>query len=202
MEPNPGEITRLLVQWKEGESSAFDQLVPLVYPHLRQVAAAYLRRERNPDVMQATVLVHELYLRLIGQRKAEWADRSHFFAFAAKVMRMILIDHARGTQAERRGGGMDRIPLNEDLLWVDIGSPQLIDLSRALDELGAIDGRKVQLVELRYFLGCTADETAELMHISKATVDRDLKFIKTWLYRRLYPKGTDPNAEEPAEGSS
>jgi RNA polymerase sigma factor (TIGR02999 family) len=202
VEASPGEITVLLVKWKEGEPAAFDQLVPLVYPHLREVAAAYLRRERNPDVMQATALVHELYLRLLGQKKAGWDDRSHFYTFAAKVMRMILIDHARGNQAARRGGGADRIPLNEELLWIDIGSPQMIDLNLALDELAAIDGNKVQLVELRYFLGCTAEETAELMHVSKATVDRDLKFIRTWLYRRLHgreqgglesPKDADPS---------
>jgi RNA polymerase sigma factor (TIGR02999 family) len=191
VEPNPGEITRLLVKWKEGESDAFDQLMPLVYPHLREVASAYLRRERNPDVMQATSLVHELYLRLLGQKKAGWEDRSHFYTFAARVMRLILIDHARGNQAARRGGGVERIPLNDDLLWIDIGSPQLIDLNRALDELGAMDSYKVQLIELRYFLGCTSEETAELMHVSKATVDRDLKFIKTWLYRRIYPNGPE-----------
>ncbi len=191
MDPSPGEITVLLVKWKEGEATAFDQLMPLVYPHLRQVAAGYLRRERNPDVMQATVLVHELYLRLLGQKKAGWEDRSHFYTFAAKVMRMILIDHARGNLAQRRGGDADRIPLNEDLLWIDIGSPQLIDLNRALDELAAIDPYKVQLIELRYFLGCTSQETADLMQISKATVDRDLKFIKTWLYRRIFPPGSE-----------
>ncbi len=162
--------------------------MPLVYPHLREVAAAYVRRERNPDVLQATSLVHELYLRLLNQKKAAWEDRQHFYTFAAKVMRMILIDHARGNQTQMRGGGSEHVPLSDDLPWVDIGSAGLLDLNRALDELGAIDPYKVQLVELRYFLGCTAEETAELVQVSKATVDRDLKFIKSWLYRRIRPR--------------
>ena len=186
MEPAKGEITLLLARWRDGEASAFSELTPLVYAHLREVAAAYVRRERNPDVLQATALVNELYLRLLKQKKAEWDDRRHFYAFAAKVMRMILIDHARETQAQMRGGGRMRIPLSDDLAWVNIGSPELLDLNRALDELGEIDARKVQLVELRYFLGCTAEETASLMQVSKATVDRELRFIKSWLYRRIH----------------
>lgn len=187
MQPDKGEITLLLAKWKDGESSAFEELMPLVYPHLREVAAAYVRRERNPDVLQGTALVHELYLRLLNQKKAAWEDRRHFYTFAAKVMRMILIDHARESQAQMRGGGYERVPLSDDLSWVNIDSPELLDLNRALDELGALDAYKVQLVELRYFLGCTAEETASLMQQSKATVDREMKFIKSWLYRRIRP---------------
>jgi RNA polymerase sigma factor (TIGR02999 family) len=187
LQPAKGEITLLLARWNDGEPSAFEELMPLVYPHLREVAAAYVRRERNPDVLQATALVHELYLRLLNQKKAEWGDRRHFYTFAARVMRMILIDHARGNQAQIRGGGSERVPLSDDLPWVDIGSSELLDLNRALDELGELDAYKSQLVEVRYFLGCTAEETASIMQVSKATVDRDLKFIKSWLYRRVYP---------------
>jgi RNA polymerase sigma factor (TIGR02999 family) len=187
--PSRGEITLLLAKWRDGEPSAFEELMPLVYPHLREVAAAYVRRERNPDVLQATSLVHELYLRLLNQKKAAWEDRQHFYTFAAKVMRMILIDHARGNQTQMRGGGSERVPLSDDLPWVDVGSAELLDLNRALDELSPMDPYKVQLVELRYFLGCTAEETAELMQVSKATVDRDLKFVKSWLYRRIHPRG-------------
>lgn len=190
-----GEITLLLGKWREGDQSAFAELMPLVYPHLRRVAGAYVSRERNADLMQGTVLVHELYLRLLNQKKADWADRRHFYAFAAKVMRMILIDHARETQAQMRGGGRERIPLSEDLAWVSFDSPELIDLNRALDELTVLDADKVQLVELRYFLGCTADETASLMQVSKATVDRDLKFTRSWLYRRIHPGATDPRVK-------
>ena len=122
MEPAQGEITLLLAKWKEGESSAFEQLMPLVYPHLRKVAAAYVNRERKPDVLQATVLVHEVYLRLISQKKAEWADRAHFYTFAAKVMRMILTDHARSNDAQKRGGGALHVPLNEQIPWIKIGN--------------------------------------------------------------------------------
>jgi len=191
LEPAKGEITLLLARWRDGEASAFNELTPLVYAHLREVAAAYVRRERNPDVLQATALVNELYLRLLKQKKAEWDDRRHFYAFAAKVMRMILIDHARENQAQMRGGGRMRVPLSDDLAWVNIGSPELLDLNRALEELGEIDPHKVQLVELRYFLGCTAEETASLMRVSKPTVDRELRFIKSWLYRRIHPGVTE-----------
>jgi len=190
-----GEITLLLAKWRDGEPSAFHELMPLVYPHLREVAAAYLRRERNPDVLQATALVHEFYLRLLNQRKASWEDRRHFYAFAAKVMRMILIDHAREMQAQMRGGGYQRVPLSDDLSWIEVGSPEMLDLNRALDELGTLDPVKVQMVELRYFLGCTAEETASLMDVSKSTVDRELKFVRSWIFRRLHP-GTAPSSAE------
>ena len=187
MQPAKGEITLLLGRWRDGEASAFEELMPLVYSHLREVAAAYIRRERNPDELQATALVHELYLRLLNQRKVVGEDRRHFFTFTAKVMRMILIDHARKSHSQIRGAGYERVPLSDDLQWVNIDSPELLDLNRALDELSAIDGRRVQLIELRYFLGCTAEETADLMHLSKSSVDRELRFIRSWLFRRIHP---------------
>jgi RNA polymerase sigma factor (TIGR02999 family) len=187
VDPAQGEVTQLLAKWRDGEPSAFDDLMPLVYPHLHQVAAAYISRERNPGELQATALVDELCLRLIHQKKADWADRAHFYTFAAKVMRMILTDHARSNYAQKRGSGVQHVPLNDQIPWVEIGSESLLDLNNALDELGAMDPRKVQLIELRYFLGCTAEETAAVMQTSKATVDRDLRFIKSWLYRRIYP---------------
>jgi RNA polymerase sigma factor (TIGR02999 family) len=190
MEAAQGEITRLLVRWNDGEPQAFEDLLPLVYPHLREVAAAYIRRERNPGVMQATALVHDLYLRLVTQNRASLTDRCHFFAFAAKVMRLILIDHAREKNAQRRGGGVQHVPLSDDLTWVQVGSPDILELSMALDELEKVDARKVQLIELRYFLGCTSEETAAILKLSKATVDRDLKFARTWLYQRLHPVPT------------
>jgi RNA polymerase sigma factor (TIGR02999 family) len=173
LQPAKGEITLLLGKWKDGEPAAFDELMQLVYPHLRQVAAAYVRRERNPDLIQGTALVNELYLRLLNQKKASWEDRRHFYTFAAKV--------------QIRGGGLERVPLSDDLGWVNIDSPEMLDLNRALEELAALDPQKVQLVELRYFLGCTAEETASVMEVSKATVDRELKFIRSWLYRRIRP---------------
>jgi len=181
----PGEITVLLNQWKAGTAGAFDQLIPLVYPHLRELAAAYLRRERSPGLMQPTSLVNDLYLRLISQKKADWADRQHFFTFAAKVMRMILIDNARNNLAQRRGGGAEHVPLDEDIAWIDIGSADMLGLDQGLEALARIDATKVQLIELRYFLGCTAEEVAEIAKISKATVDRELKFARGWLFRYM-----------------
>jgi RNA polymerase sigma factor (TIGR02999 family) len=192
LEPSQGEITLLLTKWKAGEAGAFDQLVPLVYPRLRELAASYIRRERNPGVMQATSLVHELYLRLLAQKKAGWQDRSHFYTFSAKIMRMILIDHARSAQTQRRGSSAEHIPLSDDIAWVGLGSAEMIELNQALEALMVVDPIKVQLVELRYFLGCTAEETAELMNVSKATVDRELKFARGWLFRRI---GVDPRQD-------
>jgi RNA polymerase sigma factor (TIGR02999 family) len=188
LEPLPGEITVLLTRWKDGEANAFEKLVPLVYPHLRRVAASFMRRERAGGDLQATTLVNELCLKLLNQKNAAWEDRAHFYAFSAKVMRMILIDHAREQQAQRRGAGAEHVPLHDEIPWVGIGSPVLIDLNRALDALAAVDAAKAQMVELRYFLGCTAEETAELMDVSKATVDRELKYSKAWLYRRMDPR--------------
>src|SRR5580658_2738359 len=195
LEPLPGEITLLLTRWKEGEPGAFEELVPLVYPHLRKVAASFVRRERAGGDLQATSLVNELCLKLLNQKNAAWEDRNHFYVFSAKVMRMILIDHARESQAQRRGAGVEHIPLHEEIPWVGIGSPELIDLNRALDSLAGIDASKAQMVELRYFLGCTAEETAALMNVSKATVDRELKYSRAWLYQRIEPdKSRNPPA--------
>ncbi len=185
MQTTPGEITLLLLKWKDGEQQAFEQLMPLVYPRLRQIAAAYVRREDNPGVLQATALVHEVYLRLVNQKKADWSDHAHFYTFAAKVMRMILTDHARGNDRQKRGSGAQHVPLNEEIPWIDVGGESMIELNRALDELKSIDPPKVQLVELRYFLGCTSEETAELMRVSKSSVDRDMKFVRSWLLRRM-----------------
>lgn len=190
VESGAGEITLLLARWQGGDETVFEQLIPLVYTHLRQVAGAYIRRERNPDLLQPTVLVHELYLKLLDQKKVEYHDRQHFYAFSARVMRRILIDHARGNQAAIHGGGNIRVPLSDNLPWVSIGSEEMLELNRALDELNELDPRKVQLVELRCFLGCTAEETAALTQTSKATVDREMKFIKSWLYRRLHPQSS------------
>jgi RNA polymerase sigma factor (TIGR02999 family) len=162
-------------------------LTPLVYTQLRKIAASYLCRERDPDVLQATVLVHELFLRLLKQRKAGWDDHAHFYTFCARVMRMILIDQARERQTQMRGGGSFRVPLSDDLSWVAIDGPELLDLNRALDELNDLDPEMVRLVELRYFLGFTVAETAELKQVSRATINRELQFIKSWLYLRICP---------------
>ena len=187
MGPLTGEITQWLARWQNGESQAFNDLVPLIYPRLRAIAAGYLRRERSPDLMQATSLVHELYLRLLTQKKTEWKDRAHFFTFASKMMRLILIDQARSVQSQKRGAKAEHVPLSDDLPWVGLDTPQLLDLDRALEVLAQQDPSLVQTIELRYFLGSSIEETAEILGVSEATVKRDLKFAKSWLFRRIAP---------------
>jgi RNA polymerase sigma factor (TIGR02999 family) len=188
-----GDITRLLREWKDGHPDALQQLIPLVYPDLKRIAYGYLQRERPGHTLQATGLVHELYLRLCNQREANWEDRAHFFTFAAKIMRMLLADHARHNLRAKRGGGNDRIPLSDEvagqLPWVNLAGPGFIDLDCALDELERIDVRKARMVELCHLLGCTTQESAEILEISVATAERDLKFARGWLFRRLRPDG-------------
>ncbi|HEX3744763.1 MAG TPA: sigma-70 family RNA polymerase sigma factor [Bryobacteraceae bacterium] len=183
-----GDITQLLHEWRSGRPEALQQLIPLVYPDLKRIASGYLRHEQPGHTLQATGLVHELYLKLCNQREANWLDRSHFYTFAAKVMRMLLTDHARHNLRQKRGGDQDRVPLNDQLPWVNLNSPEYIDLDAALDELEKIDPRKSQVIELCYLLGCTDSECAEILHISRATVERDLNFARGWLYRRLRPE--------------
>jgi RNA polymerase sigma factor (TIGR02999 family) len=188
MEHGAGDITVLLRKWKAGDAEACDELMPHVYPHLHQVAAAYLRRESGDHTLQPTALVHELYLRLLQQRKPDWDDRAHFYAFAASVMRRILSDHARSANADKRGAGLPHLPLCDEIPWVNLNSADVMDLNRALDQLDSVDSRKVRLLELRYFLGCTLSESAELLAISTATAERDLTLARTWLYSRLVLK--------------
>lgn len=184
----PGEITILLQRWREGDQNACQELMPHVYPHLRDVAASYLRRESMGHTLQPTALVHELYLRLLQQRKAEWHDRAHFYTFAARTMRLILTDHARAARAEKRGGGGEALPLSDEIPWIDLSVEDMIDVDLALNEMETVDQRKVRLIELRYFLGCTVPECAELLGISIATAERDLALARSWLYLRLGPK--------------
>jgi RNA polymerase sigma factor (TIGR02999 family) len=196
--PERGDITRLLREWKNGHSDALQQLIPLVYPDLKRIAYGYLQHEKPGHTLQATGLVHELYLRLCNQREANWEDRAHFFTFAAKIMRMLLADHARHNLRAKRGGGNERVPLDdrtpEQLPWINLAGPGFIDLDCALDELERIDARKARMVELCHLLGCTTQESAGILQISLATAERDLKFARGWLFRRLRPD------QEPAHG--
>ncbi len=190
--PEGGEITRLLRDWRDGDPKAFQALLPLVYADLKGIAYSYLRRERPGHTLQATGLVHELYLRLCNQREANWEGRAHFFTFAAKIMRMILTDHARRNQREKRGGKKrEQVPLTDQLPWVDLTGSEYLDLDLALEELDRIDKRKVQMVELCYLLGCTTKESAEILQISVPTAERDLKFARGWLFRRLRTDGAE-----------
>jgi len=183
--PVPREITQLLHRWKQGDREALASLASLAYDDLHAIAIGYLRREDPSHTLQATGLVNELYLRLARVRGAQFADRRHFYTFAAQIMRMILIDHARQTQALKRPSSSLRIPLHEEMAWVDAASEEILALDVALDQLEALEERKVRVIELRFFLGCTNEETAQLLDVSRATIDRDLEFAKAWLYRRL-----------------
>jgi RNA polymerase sigma factor (TIGR02999 family) len=184
MQPS-GEITQLLSEWRGGNREAFDRLVPLVYGELRNIATGLMRRERGSHTLQPTALLHELYFRMVQQRKVAIGDRSHFYTFSAKLMRMILVDHARARNADRRGGDSLRVPVSDELPWLGATESDTLDLNRALDRLEQIDARKTRILELRFFLCFTIDEIAEILDLSKATVDRDLKFARSWLYREL-----------------
>jgi RNA polymerase sigma factor (TIGR02999 family) len=179
-----GDITILLRRWGGGDRAASEPLFELVYPHLRQIAEALFRRERPGSILQPTSLVNELYLNLLRQRRLHFEDRRHFFSLAARLMRRALVDHARQEGRQKRNAGAF-VPLHEELAFVDAASPEMLDVDRILNELEQIDERKCRMVELRFFLGFTSEETAELVGASKATVDRDLKFVRSWLYYRL-----------------
>jgi RNA polymerase sigma factor (TIGR02999 family) len=183
--PLPSEITRLLHRWQVGDREALGALASAAYDELRAIAAGYLRRERSGHTLQATGLVNELYLRLAQIRSVQIEDRRHFYAFAAQLMRLILIDHARQARAGKRPGSHARVPLHDEIAWVDATSDEMLELDIALNELEAVAERKVRILELRYFLGCTNEEAAQVLGVSRPTIDRDLEFAKAWLYRRL-----------------
>ena len=180
------EVTAILNAIDAGDAQAAPQLLPLVYGELRKLAAARLTREAPGQTLDATALVHEAYLRLVGPAdKPHWKNRGHFFAAAAEAMRRILIDRARERQAHKRGGGRDRAPLDLDHLPASERSDELIALDDALTRLAAKDARKAKLVELRYFAGMMLDEAAAVLGISPATADRDWAFARAWLHREL-----------------
>ncbi len=181
----PEDLTERLRRWGSGDKAVLDDIVTAAYDELRAIAGAYLRRENRVHTLQATALVNELYIRLARVREARFADRKHFYTFTAHLMRLVLIDHARRSKAAKRDQGEIIVPLHEELAWIDAASEDMIALDQALDQLQAEDERKVRVIELRYFLGCTNEETAELLGVSRPTVDRDLEFAKAWLYRRL-----------------
>jgi RNA polymerase sigma factor (TIGR02999 family) len=186
LDESAGDVTLLLERWREGETTALDDLIPLVYGQLHAIARGYMQRELPGHLLQPTSLVNEVYMKLLAQRKVTWFDRVHFFVFAAKVMRNILKDHARARVADRRGGAdMMQVPLSEELAWVGTSADQLLDLNGVLDKLEAVDPRKAQIVELRFFLALTMEEAAETLGISLATAERDLKFARSWLHREL-----------------
>jgi RNA polymerase sigma-70 factor (ECF subfamily) len=182
----PKDISRLLRQWSEGNRAAMEELLPLVYDELHRQAACYLRRERVGHTLQTTALIHEAYLRLTDQRDVRWQSRTHFFAIAAQMMRRVLIDYARAKHREKRGGGDVRLPFDTAIVVAaDEHSVDLMALDQALKRLAELDEQQARVVELRYFGGLSLEETAEVLHISRATTARDWDVAKAWLRREL-----------------
>lgn len=178
-------VSALLRAWGRGDAEAREELVPLVYQELRRQAAAYLRRERPGHTLQPTALVNEAFVRLIGQKRVVWRNRAHFFAMAAKMMRRVLIDHARERHAAKRPVPALRVELDDRIGQAEPCYCELLLLDRALDELARLDARQEQIVELRYFGGLSEEEVAEVLSLSRATVSREWRVARVWLYRRI-----------------
>lgn len=182
------DLTQQLLALSAGDEQAPTALMPLVYDELRRLAKIYLSRERQDHTLQPTALVHEAYLRLIDQTRVEWQNRAHFFGVAAAMMRRILIDYARQSQAEKRGGQAERLALDDALAVADTPALDLLALDDALSALAKLDPRQSRIVELRFFGGLTLEETAEVMHLSRATIEREWLMAKAWLYAELKRK--------------
>jgi RNA polymerase sigma factor (TIGR02999 family) len=178
------EVSRLLLAWRDGDASALQRLVPLVYHQLHALAQRHLRGERPDHTLQTTALIHEAYLRLVGA-DVQWEGRAHFLAVAAQTMRRILVDHARGKQREKRGAGAVPVDLDRIAVASPQAGPELVALDDALERLATLDTRKARAVDLHYFGGFSYDETAEALGVSPATVHRELRLAKAWLYREL-----------------
>ncbi len=183
--PSGHEITKLLLAWSAGDQEALGKLVPLVYDELHRLARRYMEQEQSNPTMQTTALVNELYLRLVNIRETNWENRAHFFAVCAQAMRHILIDLARSRRAVKRGGQAIRVPLEENPVVLEGTRADLLALDNALNRLAAVDARKGQVVELRFFGGLSVEETAEVLKVSPETVLRDRKVAKVWLLREL-----------------
>jgi RNA polymerase sigma-70 factor, ECF subfamily len=179
------EFTGLLKELKGGQKDALDQLLPLVYSQLRRMADGYLRQEREGHTLQPTALVHEAYLRLIGGQQPDYQSRAHFCGVAAQIMRQILVDHARRKNAAKRGGGLPKLPLEDDLDYTGERAQELVALDDALSALATEDEQKARLVELRYFGGLTAEESSEITGIPPQTIYRELRVAQAWLQREL-----------------
>lgn len=186
LQPNDApDVTNLLLAWGQGNESAFAELVPIIYGELRRRAHNYLRREHAPVTLQTADLVHETYLRLVDADRVPWKNRAHFFAIAARSMRRVLVDAARGRQALKRGGDQVRVDIDPDLTIAEAPGVGLVALDDALQMLSALDERRGRVVELRFFGGLTVEESAEALGVSPDTVMRDWKVAKAWLFRQL-----------------
>ena len=179
------QVTQILLDWKKGDEQAMARLTPLVYDELRRLAAHYLRDEHAADTLQPTALVHEAYIRLVGQNMPDWQCRSHFFGVAAHLMRQILVDHARKHRSAKRGDGAPMITLDDRLAVPVSKSNEVIALDDALTSLAASDERKAKVIELRYFAGLSMEETAQTLGVSVATIGREQRLAEAWLHREM-----------------
>ena len=186
----PQDVTQLLRRWQQGDQEATEALLPLIYGELRKIARRHLRGERDGHTLEATALVHEVYLRLSGGEELHWNDRVHFYAVAAQMMRRVLVDHARSRDAVKRGGSVIKVSLDEARDPAVESGPDVVALDDALKSLEVLDPRKSRIVELRFFSGLSIDETAEVLDISPATVSREWTTARAWLYRQMARSGT------------
>ena len=188
--PARHQITELLAEWRDGNQSALDELYPLVYDELHRLARRYMSRERKDHTLQTTALINEAYVRLVDQKNVNWANRSHFFAISAQIMRRILIDHARRHAYAKRGGGAQQVSLEEVAAITPDQGRELMRLDEALKSLAERDPRRSQVVELRYFGGLNNEEIAGVLHVSENTVTRDWNMARAWLYQQLTENAT------------
>jgi len=195
MGESTSDVTRLIVHLRRGKTEALDELLSAVYDSLRNIARNQLRGERADHTLQTTELVHEAYMKLVDHETVDWQDRQHFFAVAARAMRQILVDHARQRTAQKRGGGAERVSLEEVTPRRKLGPSTLIALNDALDRLAERDERKAQVVECRFFGGYTTQETADVLGVSRSTVVRDWRAAQAWLNRAMGADGTESSAE-------
>jgi len=187
----PGDVTQLLLEWRDGDREALDKLMPLVYAELHLIAGRFLRRERPGHTLQSTALVHEAFLRLVDQTRTDWRSRAHFFGVAATIIRNILVDHARARQAAKRGGPMPALSLDEAVAFPSSRDFELIAVDDALLNLSRFDPQQSRIVELRFFAGLSIEETAEVLQISPSTVKRDWILAKTWIFQTLSNAGSN-----------
>src|SRR5256885_3220181 len=183
---SPEHLTQLLADWSHGDAAALGELTPLVYEELRRLAHHYMGGQRPDHTLQATALVNEAYLRLADQTSPNFTNRSHFFAVAAQAMRQILVNYAKASQSQKRGGGALKVELDEVELISPEQTTEILDVHEALERLATLDSRKAQVVELKYFGGLNYDEMAEVLKISRVTVRRDWVFAKAWLHSELH----------------
>jgi RNA polymerase sigma factor (TIGR02999 family) len=188
--PSASDITRLLGEWSDGDESALDELMPLVYQELRRIAGRYMRHESPGHTLQTSALINEAYLRLVDQRGVRWQNRAHFYGVAARLMRRILVDHARTRTRVKRGGGARQVDLGDVALVCEQAS-QVVALDDALRSLAEMDPRKSQIVEMRFFGGLTTEEVAEVLKVTPRTVEREWRKAKAWLHQAIRKDGTD-----------